>query len=174
MGAPPPGGCTTCGTGTWRMPSPPGMATTGRPSGGSWSGSSTISSGPRTGDHGPPPPVGRRGRTGAGRGDRACSGSSLGGAMKRLSGTDAAFLYMETPSSHMHVAGIGVYDPATAPEPLTRDRMIEVTGERLHLAPLFRQRLPTIPFGLHHPLWVDDPDYDLEYHIRSATLPAPG
>ena len=94
--------------------------------------------------------------------------------MRRLSGADAAFLYMETPSSHMHVAGIGVYDPSTAKEPITRDRLIEVTRERLHLAPLFRQRLATIPFGLHHPLWVDDPDYDLEYHIRSATLPAPG
>jgi diacylglycerol O-acyltransferase / wax synthase len=94
--------------------------------------------------------------------------------MKRLSGADAAFLYMETPSSHMHVAGIGIYDPSTATEPLTRERLMEVTSERLHLAPLFRERLATIPFGLHHPLWVDDPDYDLEYHIRSATLPAPG
>jgi WS/DGAT/MGAT family acyltransferase len=94
--------------------------------------------------------------------------------MKRLSGLDASFLYLETPSSHMHVSGIGVFDPSTAEEWPSFERIIELTEERLHLAPSFRQRLVGIPFELHHPLWVDDPAFDIEYHMRRAALPAPG
>nr|MBA2625150.1 wax ester/triacylglycerol synthase family O-acyltransferase [Acidimicrobiia bacterium] len=94
--------------------------------------------------------------------------------MKRLSGLDASFLYLETPSSHMHVAGIGVFDPSTSPEPYSFERVLALTEQRLHLAPPFRQRLATVPFSLHHPLWVEDPDFDLRYHLRRAALPAPG
>jgi diacylglycerol O-acyltransferase len=94
--------------------------------------------------------------------------------MKRLSGLDASFLYLETPSMHMHVSGAGVYDPSTAAEPVTYERMLRLTAERLHLAPVFRQRLATVPFELHHPVWVDDPDFDIEYHVRRAALPPPG
>ena len=94
--------------------------------------------------------------------------------MRRLSGVDATFLYMETPSMHMHVAGIGVYEPGTAGEGFVRERILEETEKRLHLAPSFRERLAFVPLGLHHPVWVDDPDFDIEYHIRMAALPAPG
>ena len=52
--------------------------------------------------------------------------------------------------------------------------MKEVYGQRLHLAPPFRRRLAEVPFGLHHPLWIEDPDFDLDFHIRSTAVPSPG
>ena len=94
--------------------------------------------------------------------------------MERLSGQDASFLYLETPSAHMHVAGIGIFDPSTAPEPFTRERVLQLIGERLPLVPAFRRRLATVPFEIHHPVWYDDPDFDLERHVRFVALPSPG
>ncbi len=94
--------------------------------------------------------------------------------MQRLTGLDASFLYLETPSSHMHVAGLMVLDPSETGGTVDLDRVKEVYGQRLHLAPPFRRRLAEVPFGLHHPLWIEDPDFDLDYHIRSTALPAPG
>jgi WS/DGAT/MGAT family acyltransferase len=94
--------------------------------------------------------------------------------MKRLTGLDATFLNLETPTIHMHVAGLGIFDPRTGDGNWSYDRAIEVYRERLHLAPPFRQRLVEVPFGLHHPLWIEDPDFDLEWHIRHIAVPAPG
>jgi WS/DGAT/MGAT family acyltransferase len=94
--------------------------------------------------------------------------------MQRLTGLDASFLYLETPSSHMHVAGLMILDPSSVPGGIPLHRAKEVYGSRLHLAPPFRRRLVEVPFGLHHPLWIEDPDFDLDYHVRSTALPAPG
>jgi WS/DGAT/MGAT family acyltransferase len=94
--------------------------------------------------------------------------------MKRLTGLDAAFLSLETPSSHMHVASVGIYDPSTADGELSFQRVVEVYEGRLHLAPPFRQRLVNVPFGLHHPLWIEDPDFDIRNHVRHSAIPAPG
>jgi WS/DGAT/MGAT family acyltransferase len=94
--------------------------------------------------------------------------------MQRLTGLDASFLALETPSSHMHVAGLMILDPSETGGTVDLDRVKEVYGQRLHLAPPFRRRLAEVPFGLHHPLWIEDPDFDLDYHIRSTALPAPG
>lgn len=94
--------------------------------------------------------------------------------MKRLTGLDAAFLSMETSSSHMHVASLGIYDPSTAEGEFSFDRVVEVYRGRLHLAPPFRQRLVNVPFGLHHPLWIEDPDFDIANHVRHTAIPAPG
>ena len=94
--------------------------------------------------------------------------------MQRLTGLDASFLYLETPSSHMHVASVIVLDPSTAEGPITLDQVKEVYGSRLHLAAPFRRRLAEVPFGLHHPLWIEDPDFDIDYHIRSTAIPKPG
>jgi WS/DGAT/MGAT family acyltransferase len=94
--------------------------------------------------------------------------------MQRLTGLDASFLYLETPASHMHVAGLMLLDPSTIEGGIGLDRVKEVYGARLHLAPPFRRRLAEVPFGLHHPLWIEDPDFDLDYHIRATALPAPG
>ena len=94
--------------------------------------------------------------------------------MQRLTGLDAGFLYMETSSMHMHVASTGVFDPSTVPGGYDFEKVKDLVRSRLHLLPPFRRRLVTIPFELHHPLWIEDPDFDLDYHVRRAALPAPG
>jgi diacylglycerol O-acyltransferase / wax synthase len=94
--------------------------------------------------------------------------------MQRLTGLDATFLSLETPSSHMHVAGLMILDPTEVEGGVDLDRVKDVYGQRLHLAPPFRRRLAQVPFGLHHPLWIEDPDFDLDFHIRSTALPSPG
>ena len=94
--------------------------------------------------------------------------------MQRLTGLDASFLYLETPSSHMHVAGLMILDPSSVEGGVDLEKVKEVYGARLHLAPPFRRRLAEVPFGLHHPLWIEDPDFDIDYHIRATALPAPG
>jgi len=93
--------------------------------------------------------------------------------MQRLTGMDAGFLYMETPSSAMHVAGLAIYDPSTTPG-WTIDDIKEMVRARLHLAAPFRRRLAEVPFGLHHPVWIEDPDFDLDWHIRHIAVPSPG
>lgn len=94
--------------------------------------------------------------------------------MQRLSGLDASFLYLETPSVHMQVALTNVLDPATLDEPYSFRLVRDAIAARLHLVPAFRRRLVEVPFGLHHPVWIDDPDFDLDYHVRRAALPEPG
>jgi WS/DGAT/MGAT family acyltransferase len=94
--------------------------------------------------------------------------------MKRLTGLDASFLALETPSSHMHVASLGIYDPSTAGGTFSLERLTRIYEGRLHLAPPFRQRLAPVPFGLHHPLWIEDPDFDIHNHVRHTAIPAPG
>ena len=94
--------------------------------------------------------------------------------MQRLSGLDATFLYLESNSNLMHVASTAVFDPSTVPDGYSFEGVKELVASRLHLLPPFRRRLVEIPFQLHHPLWVEDPDFDLDYHMRRAALPAPG
>jgi diacylglycerol O-acyltransferase / wax synthase len=98
--------------------------------------------------------------------------------MERLRGLDAAFLNLETPAMHMHMAAVLVFElpehARSEPPALQVERMRRVVEERLHLVPLFRRRALRVPFGLHHPVWVDDPGFDLDYHLRRASLPAPG
>jgi diacylglycerol O-acyltransferase len=82
---------------------------------------------------------------------------------------------VEDGRTHGHVSGLSIYDPSTAPGGvLTAERMTEILVERLHLLPPFRWRLAEVPFGLDHPYWIEDPDFDLEYHVRELALPAPG
>jgi diacylglycerol O-acyltransferase len=94
--------------------------------------------------------------------------------MQRLSGLDASFLALETPSSHMHVASLGIFDPSEVPGGVSIDSVIEIYSQRLHLAPPFRRRLAQVPFGLHHPIWIEDPDFDIRRHVRHTAIPAPG
>ncbi len=94
--------------------------------------------------------------------------------MQQLTGLDAAFLAMETSAVFGHVGSICLLDPSTAPEPLTLDRLTQMIDERLHLLPPFRRRLVTVPLGLDQPYWIEDPDFDIEYHVRELALPAPG
>ena len=86
--------------------------------------------------------------------------------MRRLTGFDAAFLYMETACNHMHVASMSVFDASTVPGGYSFDKMRDLVQDRLPLLPPFRWRLVEVPFQLTHPLWVEDPDFDLAVLTR--------
>ena len=91
-----------------------------------------------------------------------------------LSGIDAAFLSLETPSTPMNIVGTLVLDPASAGGGYTYERVLRLVEERLpHLAP-FRRRLVAVPFGLDHPVWIDDPDLHAPSHVHRVAVPAPG
>jgi hypothetical protein len=99
--------------------------------------------------------------------------------MQALEGMDAAFLSLETPTTPMHVGVALVLDPPEGTRslfsPSTRYAQIRrVIAQRLHLVAPFRQRAIRVPFGLHHPVWVDDPDFELDDHLTRASLPSPG
>ena len=91
----------------------------------------------------------------------------------RLTSVDAAFLEMERPNVHMHVGGLFVFDPAQGRE-FAFSRFIELVRSRLHLVPRYRQKLLRPPLGIANPVWVDDAEFDLSYHVRHAALPRPG
>jgi len=94
---------------------------------------------------------------------------------ERLSPLDAMFLYIERPHVHMATGGLSIYDPSTKPSgTLTRDELKHLVACRLHLAPRFRKRVKFVPLGLGRPVWVDDEQFDLDYHVREVALPAPG
>ncbi|MGH2795394.1 MAG: wax ester/triacylglycerol synthase domain-containing protein, partial [Actinomycetota bacterium] len=91
-----------------------------------------------------------------------------------MSGIDAAFLYFETPNMHMHVVATIVFDPSTSPRGYSFEGVKRVIGSRLHLAPPLRRKLAPTPLNLHHPVWVEDNEFDLDYHVRRIGCPAPG
>jgi WS/DGAT/MGAT family acyltransferase len=99
--------------------------------------------------------------------------------MERMSGLDAAFLALETPTTHMCVSVLIVLelpegaDGAQAPG-AHFDRIRQVVSDRLHLVPGLRRRAVHVPFGLGHPVWAEDPGFDLDFHLRRASLPSPG
>src|SRR5215471_11851384 len=99
--------------------------------------------------------------------------------MRSLVGMDAAFLSLETATTPMHVGVTLVLDPPEGTRslfsPTTRYAQIRrVIEQRLHLVAQLRQRALRVPFGLHHPVWVDDPDFELDDHLTRASLPSPG
>jgi WS/DGAT/MGAT family acyltransferase len=93
--------------------------------------------------------------------------------MRRLAGIDASFLYMETPTLHMHTIKVAVLEPAPGVD-YSIERVKADLRERMHLLPPFRRRVVEVPFGLHHPVWIEDPEFDLDRHVRRTTVPAPG
>src|SRR3954451_12591107 len=88
----------------------------------------------------------------------------------RLSAIDASFLTQEKESSHMHVGAVMVFE---GPPP-SYDEFVEQVESRMHLVPRYRQKLAFPRFEMGRPLWVDDPSFNLEYHVRQTALPAPG
>jgi len=94
--------------------------------------------------------------------------------MHQLTGLDGAFLAMETSAVFGHVGSVCIVDPSTSAVPLNLAQLTELVGSRLPLVPPFRRRLAEVPFGLDQPYWIEDPDFDLEYHVREIALPAPG
>jgi WS/DGAT/MGAT family acyltransferase len=91
-----------------------------------------------------------------------------------MTGLDASFLYFETPTMHMHVCATIIFDPSTVEGGYSFEKVREFIEGRLHLVPPFRRRLVSVPFNLHHPVWVEDPDFDLDYHLRRIGVPSPG
>ena len=94
--------------------------------------------------------------------------------MTRLTGLDGAFLALESPTTHLHILGAMVFDPDGVPGGLGFRRIRSLVAERVPLVPPFRMRMVDVPFGLQHPTLVEDPDFDLDYHVRRTSLPAPG
>jgi WS/DGAT/MGAT family acyltransferase len=90
--------------------------------------------------------------------------------LDRLTSIDASFLHQEGRASHMHIGGVLIFE---GPVPAFDDFLDHVRG-RLHLVPRYRQKLATPPLETGRPLWVDDPDFNIEYHVRQTALPAPG
>ncbi|HEX6024278.1 MAG TPA: wax ester/triacylglycerol synthase family O-acyltransferase [Solirubrobacter sp.] len=95
--------------------------------------------------------------------------------MRQLSSLDAQFLNVESARIYGHVAFLGIYDPSTAPGgTLDASDVKRLLEERLHLLPPLRWRLVEVPLGLDLPYWADDPDFDLDFHIRETAIPPPG
>jgi len=94
--------------------------------------------------------------------------------MTRLTGLDGAFLALESPTTHLHIMGTMVFDPSDLDRALTFRRIRSLVGERVPLVPPFRMRMVEVPFGLQHPIPMEDPDFDLDYHVRRTSIPAPG
>jgi diacylglycerol O-acyltransferase / wax synthase len=95
--------------------------------------------------------------------------------MRQLTSLDAQFLALETPRQAGHVGGVAILDPSTAPGgTLDCAGMKRLLEERLPLLPPFRWKLAEVPLGLDYPYWVDDQDFDLDFHVRELALPAPG
>jgi WS/DGAT/MGAT family acyltransferase len=93
--------------------------------------------------------------------------------MKRLNGVDALMLYTETPEIHMHTLKIGILD-VSGVDGYSFDMFREVAHPRLMALSALRYQLVDIPFKLHHPMWWETPDIDLDYHLRRARVPEPG
>jgi diacylglycerol O-acyltransferase / wax synthase len=90
--------------------------------------------------------------------------------LDRLTSIDASFLHQEGQASHMHIGGVLLFEGPAPPF----DDYLDHVRSRLHLVPRYRQKLATPPLETGRPLWVDDPDFNLEYHVRHTALPAPG
>ena len=93
--------------------------------------------------------------------------------VKQLTGLDASFLYMESPTSYGHVNGLSIYE-RPSPDFNAYRAVYERFGSIIgHIEP-FRRRLVDVPMGLDHPYWIDDPHFDLDYHVREIGLAPPG
>jgi len=88
----------------------------------------------------------------------------------RLTGLDASFLHLERDSAHMHVGSTLIFEG----EPPPYDDLVEAIEHRLHLVPRYRQRLAFVPMQQGRPVWVDDPHFNIRYHVRHTALPRPG
>ena len=94
---------------------------------------------------------------------------------EQLTGLDAMFAYAESPRTPMHIGAFAIYDPSTAPGGAVRFKeILQFVEDRVHRAKTFRQKLKEVPLGVDHPYWIDDPDFDIEFHIRHIALPHPG
>lgn len=94
--------------------------------------------------------------------------------MRRLTAGDAMFLYNEKPGQHMHTLKLAIFDHSKTPGGYSFESRKQKLAARLDRLPPLRWRTLATPLGLNHPLWIEDPDFDLDYHVRRAAIPAPG
>lgn len=93
--------------------------------------------------------------------------------MRQLTGLDASFLYMETKTQFGHVSGLSIYEPPSDHyEPF--ETIKARVADRMHLLEPLRRRLVEVPLSLDHPYWIEDPDFDINYHFRHIAVPPPG
>ena len=92
--------------------------------------------------------------------------------MERLSPLDVSFLYLEGETTPMHVGGVCILEQP--PEGFDYDRLVRIISERIATVPRFRQKVRWVPGRLGNPIWVDDADFDVTYHVRRSALPKPG
>ena len=98
-----------------------------------------------------------------------------GAAMKRLAGSDAGFLFIESPTqTSICVDIVEVGRPTDGRGPLELGELQRHIAARLHRIPPLRWRLERVPLGVAHPVWIEDPDFDLGYHLRELTVDPPG
>ncbi|MEU7814780.1 wax ester/triacylglycerol synthase family O-acyltransferase [Pseudonocardia sp. NPDC049154] len=94
---------------------------------------------------------------------------------ERLTPLDASFLFMEERTTAMTVGGVMTFETGSdEDEPFDVDAFVRLIGDRLALVPRYRQKVREVPGRLGLPVWVDDPEFDLSYHVRRSALPAPG
>ena len=94
--------------------------------------------------------------------------------MKQLSSTDVGFLTMESASNFGHVSSLNIYDPSTAPGGAGIEVTKRIILERIDLLQPFRRRLVEVPFGMDLPYWIEDPHFDIDFHVRHHAVPPPG
>lgn len=94
--------------------------------------------------------------------------------MKPLSGLDASFLYLETPSTPMSVYTLIVCDPQHAPGGFSFEKFVAFIQQKAMTAAIFRKRLIQIPLQLYYPVWIDDPEFDIVHHVRHVLVQPPG
>ena len=93
---------------------------------------------------------------------------ALDNSIQQISGSDATFLYAESPSSPMHIATLTIMEGS-----IEFDDFKAIVASKLHLIPKFRKRLLNVPLNLDYPYWVDDPNFDIDLHINRLRLPKP-
>jgi len=94
--------------------------------------------------------------------------------LEQLSGIDAGFLYMETPTLHMHTLKVAIIQPTRELDYYSLPRFRKALQLCLHLLPSFRRRLVHAPLGIGYPFWIEDPDFDVDRHIQCVRAPSPG
>ena len=95
--------------------------------------------------------------------------------MRQMRGEDARFVYAESGHSNSNITLISIYDPSTARDGRVHFKeLLKHIESRLHLSPIFRQKLLRVPLELDFPYWIEDEGFDLEYHVRHIALPKPG
>lgn len=94
--------------------------------------------------------------------------------MRQLSGIDVSFLNMETATTFGHVSSLNLYDPTSAPGGAGLEATKQLLLERMDQLAPFRRRLVEVPLGLDLPYWIEDPDFDIDFHVRHHAVPPPG